>query len=118
MLPCMTSARVWVKRVEQWRASGQSPEAYAAGRDFGAGSLRYWARKTELEQRDVPATPLRFARVIRRATPSPLEVTELVPSVIVVERAGTRISVAPGFDRAALRAVLEVLSDIERGAAG
>jgi hypothetical protein len=47
----MADIEVWKKRVEDWRASGQSAGEYCKGQEFTAGTLHRWSsRLAELPQ--------------------------------------------------------------------
>jgi hypothetical protein len=114
------TADVWAARVAEWRASGQTSTGYCEGKPFTAGGLRHWAyRLCKGAQRQPQSPPIRVARVLRRpavssdsrrpsagvaAGPTP------TPEPLVVECGAMRVAVRPGFDRATLAAVLEVIA--------
>jgi transposase len=112
----MTNIAMWAKRVAEWRSSGLTSVQFCEGKPFTAGGLRHAAHQLREEQRNQPAKPrVRMARVqrtpVRAVVPetvrgAPVSATE---SALVVELGRARISVRPGFDRATLAAVLEVL---------
>jgi len=93
----VASAEVWVKRVEEWRASGQSAVAFAAGRGYEGSTLRWWASRLARQQpalvRVVPAS-----EVARDAG-------------IELHVGGVRVVVRRGFDRALLADVLDVIRE-------
>jgi hypothetical protein len=103
----------WAGRVAKWRASGLSADRFAATRGFSGSALRYWASRlakpastaTTTAPPSAPApAKIKIARVVaRRSSPT---------AGITLEVSGTRIAVAPGFDRATLRAVLEILGAV------
>ena len=101
------TATKWRKRVADWRASGESAEAYSARRGFTERSLRYWASRFGRE--DALAGPVvRLAQLVR----TPLTQRDEVPrGAIVIELldARARITVATDTERAVLATVLELL---------
>lgn len=90
----MADAATWARRVEEWRASGESAPTYARGRGFAPSTLRWWASR--LGRRETG-----FVRVVTapsdRAEP------------IAIEIGDARIVVPGHFDRAALAAIVDVL---------
>ena len=115
---------MWSERVSEWRASGESSTAFCKGKSFTAGGLRYWAHRLKgAESRGKPSKPeIRLARVLRTPAPARAEVrvrslqrreTASAPAAgpaLVIKVSGARVSVRPGFDRATLAAVLDVLA--------
>lgn len=98
----MASATEWGKRVAAWRASGQSSDAFAAGRGFAGATLRWWSSKLKREG----SPPVRLARVVvARAA------TTTAGQGLIVEMRGARVLVPPGVDRATLATVLAALGD-------
>src|SRR5690606_41274315 len=59
--------RVWEKRVSEWRASGLKLAEFVAGREYSAGSLRYWVGRLKENGDSGPrvARPVELARVVR-----------------------------------------------------
>jgi len=97
-----STAKQWAERVRAWRESGQTATAFAAGKDFTEGTLRWWS--TELERRARrEAVPV--ARVVR--TPSRESTT------IVVTIGAARVEVRAGFDAALLRELVEALGEVQ-----
>jgi hypothetical protein len=95
---------MWKKRVADWRASGQTAEAFSAGRRWSANTLRWWSSR--LRQ---PAAPrmVRVAQVIRaRAGREEAERR----GAIVVEARDARITIERGADREMVATVLEVMA--------
>ncbi len=127
----MSNQALWAERVAAWQASGVSSYAFAEGRGFTAGGLRYWASRLRREAAEArPPRSVRLARVLRSAgsgsTASaaaslPTEASQadevVVESPVVVELGGTHVAVRRGFDRATLAAVLEVVTAVARGGA-
>lgn len=98
-----------------WRTSGQSAQKFAEGRDYTVHMLRYWAGRVKEEAAAEPS--IRLARVVRTsagAAPLP-SATARQPTgaALVLEVGGARVQVPVGFERATLRAVLEVLRESE-----
>ncbi len=120
MLGGMTEkAKTWARRVAQWRASGLTSERFCEGRDFTAGGLRHWAYRLGDRVRRRRSKPeVHLARVVRAGVPEQ-ELgggTAAEEATLVVEVGRARVSVRPGFDRAALAAVVEVLAGTARDA--
>jgi hypothetical protein len=93
-----TTKEKWTERVRAWRASGQDASAFAAGKEFEASTLRWWASRLGREERP------RIVAVVRRAR------SPVTPGDIVVEVGGARVRVTPGFDGALLAEVVRALS--------
>ncbi|HEY2778017.1 MAG TPA: hypothetical protein VGI77_08940 [Gaiellaceae bacterium] len=94
----------WAERLRQWRASGQSAEEYATGREFKASTLRFWAstiKRAESKEGAAPSRGVRMVRVVARSAP--------VDATIEVSVGSARVVVRTGFDRALLRQVIEAL---------
>jgi hypothetical protein len=107
----MADEGVWAQRVSEWKSSGLTSKAYCEGKPFTAGGLRHWAHRLRrgLQQ---DRAPQRIARVVR--VPSQRSSREPWPAgeTLVVELGAARVAVRPGFDRAMLAAVLEVLTGV------
>ena len=118
----MTNPAEWKRRVQEWRASGQSSGAFCEGKGFTAGGLRNAAHRLGLipaPSAAVPAT--RLARVVRepsvassstepeRVFPLPAQVATRSMAPLVVECGALRMAVRPGFDRETFAAVIDVL---------
>jgi hypothetical protein len=104
----MSDASVrWFKRVEAWRASGETAEEFSGHEGFAANTLRWWASKLK---REPEVRLVRLARVVRSAPTAPVDIEPRQP-VIVIEalRAGARIAIERGADRATLTMVFELL---------
>jgi hypothetical protein len=112
----MTDRKTWEQRVAAWRASGQSAQKFAEGRDYTVHMLRYWAGRVK-EEEAAPSEPsIRLARVVRapaEATALPSATTRQ-PAALVLEVSGARVQIPAGFERATLRALLEVLRESDR----
>jgi hypothetical protein len=120
-----TRAR-WVERVKGWRASGQTSTEYSEGKPFTAGGLRHWSYRLGMTRRRAGRTRVRLARVVpikapeakvmgvgavRRAVYGEEPSSSEESAAVVVEMGKARVAVRPGFDRATLGAVLDVLRE-------
>jgi transposase len=99
---------VWRSRVDEWRASGMTAEAFAAEHDFPVGTLRSWSSRLGREARRTTTPVIRLARVVR---PPAGAVTGPRHGGIVIELAGVpaRVFVEGQVDRQALETVLAVI---------
>ena len=112
------------EQVRAWRASRLSAERFSDGKGFSASGLRGWAfrlRKRAEQPAGLKGNSVRLVRVVREAvaaTPPSGPPVEGSPASLsappgtaslLVETDGIRIAVAPGFDPAALAAVLDVV---------
>ena len=99
-----TTEQRWLERIRAWRASGLTADEFAAGRDFAAGTLRWWSSR--LGRIETP----RFVRVVPRAAARPVaEAPE-----ITIEVGAARIRVGGEFDAALLARVVRALSEPSR----
>lgn len=104
----MTDEEMWMRRVAEWKASGQPATTFCAGRGFSASALRYWGKRLEKKLTEpAPAPAVRIARLVRDDAGGPA-----AEGLISIEVGATRLTVGRGFDRAALRSVLEVLAEL------
>jgi len=113
------TAATWAKRVREWKASGETSEKFSESREFSAGGLRHWAyRLRQTKRREPRPAALRLVRVDRAPVqgPPPAAGDGRTAARLHVEVAGTRVAVAPGFDRATLAAIIDVLE--QRGRSG
>src|ERR1022692_3689886 len=107
----------WAERVESWRESGLTSEQYSDGRGFSANGLRHWAYKLGKTERRRPTVegPVAAAPPEAATAPTPASMaassapTHADPS-LGIEVGPVRVVVRPGFDRATLVAVLDVLA--------
>jgi len=102
----MADEATWAGRVAEWRASGLTSPEFCRGKDFTAGGLRHWAHTHGLTG---PQPEVRLARVVRVSSLRSRPVTPVVVPDLLVEVGGARIVVRPGFDRATLGGVLDVV---------
>ncbi len=114
----MADQEAWAQRVSEWKSSGLTSAAYCDGKPFTAGGLRHWAHRLSRGRQQEQA--VRLARVVRVSAPrrSSREPSPVAAGseALVVEIGAARVAVRPGFDRATLVAVLEVLAAGTRGA--
>jgi len=109
MMVGMTTEAKWSARVEAWRGSGLSARAFCEGKEYTASGLRYWSSRLgrgqgERETRSEAAPrEVRIARLVRAPVAAEAE------TPIVIEMGGARVGVRRGFDRGALREILDVL---------
>jgi hypothetical protein len=108
-------AALWQERIAEWRASGLSAKQFCQDKEFTTSALRQWVYRFKREAEAAPKAPepmVRVARVVREATArvAPSRKAVLVREPLVVEIGGARICVRPGFDRATLGAVIELLT--------
>jgi transposase len=99
---------MWRARVEAWRASGMTAEAFAAEHDFPVGTLRSWSSRLGREQKRPSSPVVRLVRVVPRpASPGP----ERRHGGIVIELVGVpaRVFVEGEVDRQMLATVLDVI---------
>ncbi len=96
----------WKERVARWRASGETAEAFSAGRGWSAKTLRWWSSRLG---RNTAPPVVRMAQLIRPASGSS---SGEHAGVIVVELLDSRVRVTvdPGADRETVTAVLELLA--------
>ena len=111
-----TTRATWLARIEEWRRSGKSAEAFSEGQPFSGGTLTWRASQMKREvglERKARASRKRssageskvvFAEVIRRKGPDP-------GTSLTVEIGSARISVDAGFDGALLREVVRALRE-------
>ncbi|MGI8496844.1 MAG: IS66 family insertion sequence element accessory protein TnpA [Gemmatimonadaceae bacterium] len=105
----------WAERVAGWRESGLTSEKFCEGREFSADGLRHWAHKLgQTKPRRPKRKPkIAIARVVTAPatapTKPPASAREAVDRSIAIELEGARIVVRPGFDRATLAALIDVL---------
>jgi transposase len=112
-MPDMANLSLWSERVSAWRQSGLSARAFARGKGYSASSLYYWRRRVA-EERE--ARERRGDRAIRLARVIPTRLSDAgdaaaraTASPLILEFAGARLIVEPGFDRTSLAAVLDAL---------
>jgi len=98
-------ASEWAKRVEAWRASGDSAEGFSEAHGWNARTLKWWARRVRRSQ--AGETPAGFVRLIQRRSEGAR--TQGSAAIEVVLESGRAIRVARGADLELLRAVVDAL---------
>lgn len=117
MLGFMTATEArWAGRVQDWRASGKTAEAFAAGQPFEPSTLRYWASRLKALAVAPTTAPeiagpkeVAMARVIRRRRSQPVAGRGAETSEIAIAIGDARITVGRGFDPELLRHVVAAL---------
>jgi transposase len=94
--------QLWRRRLQLWRDSGLSVQAFCDRHGLAAPSFYAWRRA--LKQRDAAATFVPV-RVLPDDEPAP------AGGVEVVLAGGRRLRVTPGFDPATVRRLLALLEE-------
>jgi hypothetical protein len=93
----------WRRRINQWRASGLSVQAFCARHGLATASFYNWRRVLARRAAEGPAfVPV---QVVADGVPTQARALE----VVLVD--GRAVRVAPGFDAATLRRLLAVLEE-------
>jgi transposase len=106
---------VWADRVRRWKQSGLTAAAYAERTGINANTLRHWSwelGKSARRRRGARArrTAPTFVEVLAGVTQRPPEsVVVFAEPFELVLRDGVRLRIAPSFDAAALRRLLDVV---------
>lgn len=110
---------LWVARIKEWRASGQSVQEYAEGKGFEGSTLRWRAgqlRRNQLRAREgapggAPSVTLR--QLVR--TPTAQTTTRQAggneTTRVVVQVGRAAFAVTPGFDAELVRSLVRCLSE-------
>lgn len=104
-------AAQWQERVDAWKASGQSADAFATGKGFSGKTLRWWSCELGRRRREQKApSPTRadapkIARVVRTSRSR----SEQQDDSLHVEVGHARIVVRRGFDASLLHDVVHAL---------
>jgi hypothetical protein len=99
-------ASEWVKRIEAWRASGESAEVFCQKQGWKPVTLMNWARRLR-QSSAVEATAPGFVRLTRRR--SEVAGKPRAAGLEVVLQGGRAIRVERGSDLDLLRAVVDAL---------
>ena len=92
--------RQWRHRIEQWKVSGLSVQAFCAQHGLSSASFYHWRCVLERRAAEAAFVPV---QVVADAVPAQASALE------VVLADGRAVRVAPGFDAATLRRLLAVL---------
>jgi hypothetical protein len=105
----MADIEVWKKRVEDWRASGQSAGEYCKGQEFTAGTLYRWSSRLAELARGEGAMPL--VRLVRGPQPPAPQLAEAAAQsvAVIIEVKGARVLVPPGAQVGTVGVALEAL---------
>lgn len=106
----MDNAAIWEERVAEWRSSGLSSTRYCEGKPFTPGGLRHWAYRLRQARPRKPVAMVRIAKVLPRAEPIAPSAQQQSPEALFVEVGAVRVAVRPGFDRATLADIVDVLA--------
>jgi hypothetical protein len=87
----------WGKRVEAWRASGETTEEFAGGKGYKGSTLRWWSSRLGRAERP------RFVQLVPKAKDM------LVDAELCVEVGRARVRVKAGFDTKLLADVVAAL---------
>ena len=94
--------RQWRRRIDQWRVSGLSVQAFCARHGLAPATFYNWRRVLQRRAAEEPAAFVPV-QVVADAVPTQSGALE------VVLTDGRAVRVAPGFDAATLRQLLAVL---------
>ena len=94
--------RQWRRRIDQWRVSGLSVQAFCARHGLAPATFYNWRRVLE---RRAAEQPVAFVPVQVAADAVPAQASAL--EVVLTD--GRAVRIAPGFDAATLRRLLAVL---------
>jgi transposase len=95
----------WRKILARWQTSGLTVRAYCEAHSLSQPSFYWWRR--EIQRRDRAQTQFLPVRVVAEAVVSDNDSS----AIEVVLSNGHCLRVRPGFDRATLVRLLDVLSD-------
>ena len=116
MVVDMARARVdhdeWRRRVERWKDSGLTAKEFAAEMGINAGTLQFWRYKLKHGARPTARRPARSApdTILSSLVEVRAPAGAIVDQRFEIELGnGRRVRVPPGFESAALKALLAVL---------
>ena len=97
----------WASRVQAWRSSGKTAEAFVAGQGYKAATLRWHTSRLRSgaplnreRSQDERGTAVVLARVVRVGSPT---------AALTITVGAARIEVMAGFEPGLLRAVVACL---------
>ena len=94
--------------VDAWIASGQSMDVFTQKHGIAFDRLNKWAQRFHRQKRPAPASKLNFLPV-KVTDPKPLHTATPEDSMDIRLPTGLTVSIRPGFDRAAVKTLLETL---------
>jgi hypothetical protein len=97
MTATKATEEIWVKRIEAWRASGETADAFASGKGYEGSTLRWWSSRLGRAEK------LRFVQLVPKAGAAQVD------AGVVVEVGHARIRVKAGFDTRLLAEVVAAL---------
>jgi transposase len=93
-----TTETIWAKRVTEWRASGETANAFAQGKGYEGSTLRWWSSRLTRTQQP------RFLRLVPKAN-----AVQVDDAGVVIEVGHARVHVKAGFDSTLLADVVAAL---------
>ncbi|WP_397326783.1 IS66 family insertion sequence element accessory protein TnpA [Paenibacillus sabuli] len=99
-------ARVWVARLAEYHASGQTMKAWCAAHAVSIDQLKYWKRKhkdSQVEGSSAPSLPRLLPVALTEDSPLPS------PEPLSLYIGSVRLEVRSGFDPQLLRATVAAL---------
>jgi transposase len=111
---------LWIRRVQEWQASGKNANQFCQGRDFTPRRLRYWSKRIESgapAPMAKPASSPRLMRVVRGLREERKRATEPPKADVVwmVDVGAVRVRVTPGFDPQEFSSVLAAVMRVTQG---
>ena len=109
------TAATWARRVREWKTSGDTAAKFSEAGGFSEVGLRNWSYRLKRAKDAPPSETVRMVRVERalgREKAAPRAEDQAV--ILSVEVGGARVAVTPGFDRATLAAIVDVLHERQR----
>jgi hypothetical protein len=97
MTATKTTEEIWARRLEAWRASGETADVFARGKGYEGSTLRWWSSR--LGRAEKP----RFVQLVPKAGAAQVD------AGVVVEVGHARIRVKAGFDTRLLAEVVGAL---------
>lgn len=105
----MPSAAQWLKRVEEWKRSGQSATAFAEEKGWNRGTFKWWASRIAKGRVATPATQVRLVPLLPVESRAEAEAPSAESGVEIHTPRGFVIHVKRGFESSCLRQVIGVL---------
>jgi len=110
------TAATWARRVREWKASGETAAKFSEASGFSEVGLRNWSYRLKRAKAPPPLETVRMVRVERAlgGEKTAPRADEHDAVVLMVEIGGARVAVTPGFDRATLATIVDVLHERPR----